>query len=167
MRLFDALKMPPDFSYKDKDARFADITNLTASQYKFVRGLFDNLIFFCLYITLLRHSKYCCIKAKSIHACMDLTFFRPLTCWRIRFQSIHTVQEGIVKRVRFTSVRRSEINIPFIIYEVYLRNPYQLACGVGFVFCPNRYRWGFPQTGKCISKYFPWQKASLEHYVTI
>ena len=52
LRLFDALKTPPDFffqdelsfnPYKDKGALFADITKLSSVNYKLVRGFVDNL----------------------------------------------------------------------------------------------------------------------------
>ena len=52
LRLFDALKTPPDFffqdelsfnPYQDKNMLFSDITKLTPVQYKLVRGFVDNL----------------------------------------------------------------------------------------------------------------------------
>ena len=52
LRLFDALKTPPDFffqdelsfnPYTDKDGLFSDITKLTPAHYKLVRGFVDNL----------------------------------------------------------------------------------------------------------------------------
>jgi len=52
LRLFNALKTPPDFFFQDelsfnpyqnKDKLFFDISNLTPSQYKLVRGFVDNL----------------------------------------------------------------------------------------------------------------------------
>lgn len=52
LRLFDALKTPPDFffqdelsfnPYKDKDGLYSDIAKLTPAQYKLVRGFVDNL----------------------------------------------------------------------------------------------------------------------------
>ena len=52
LRLFDALKTPPDFffqdelsfnPYQDKDMLFSEIAKLTPVQYKLVRGFVDNL----------------------------------------------------------------------------------------------------------------------------
>ena len=52
LRLFDALKTPPDFffqdelsfnPYKDKDILFADISKLPSAQYKLVKGFVNNL----------------------------------------------------------------------------------------------------------------------------
>ena len=52
LRLFDALKTPPDFffqdelsfnPYKDKDGLFSDIGKLSATHYKLVKGFVDNL----------------------------------------------------------------------------------------------------------------------------
>jgi len=52
LRLFDALKTPPDFffqdelsfnPYKDKDTLFADIAKLPTAQYKLVKGFVNNL----------------------------------------------------------------------------------------------------------------------------
>ena len=52
LRLFDALKTPPDFffqdelsfdPYKDKNKLFSDITKLPPAYYKLVRGFVDNL----------------------------------------------------------------------------------------------------------------------------
>ena len=52
LRLFDALKTPPDFffqdelsfnPYKDKDRLFSDIAKLSPMHYKLVRGFVDNL----------------------------------------------------------------------------------------------------------------------------
>jgi len=52
LRLFDALKTPPDFffqdelsfnPYKDKDILFSDITKLSSANYKLVMGFVKNL----------------------------------------------------------------------------------------------------------------------------
>ena len=52
LRLFNALKTPPDFffqdelefnAYKDKSMLFSDISKLSATQYKLVKGFVDNL----------------------------------------------------------------------------------------------------------------------------
>jgi transcriptional regulator with XRE-family HTH domain len=52
LRLFDALKTPPDFffqdelsfnPYQDKDMLFSDISKLSPAQYKLLRGFVDNL----------------------------------------------------------------------------------------------------------------------------
>jgi len=52
LRLFDALKTPPDFffqdelsfnPYKNKDRLFSDIAKLSPMHYKLVRGFVDNL----------------------------------------------------------------------------------------------------------------------------
>ena len=52
LRLFNALKTPPDFffqdelsfnPYQDKDGLYSDIAKLTPSQYNLVRGLVNNL----------------------------------------------------------------------------------------------------------------------------
>ncbi len=52
LRLFNALKTPPDFFFQDelsfnpydnKDALFSDIARLSSSHYKLVRGFVDNL----------------------------------------------------------------------------------------------------------------------------
>lgn len=52
LRLFDALKTPPDFffqdelsfnPYKEKDTLYADIAKLSSAHYKLVKGFVDNL----------------------------------------------------------------------------------------------------------------------------
>ena len=52
LRLFDALKTPPDFffqdelsfnPYRDKDILFSDISKLPPAHYKLVKGFVDNL----------------------------------------------------------------------------------------------------------------------------
>lgn len=52
LRLFDALKTPPDFffqdelsfnPYKDKDTLYSDITQLSSAHYKLVKGFVGNL----------------------------------------------------------------------------------------------------------------------------
>ena len=52
LRLFNALKTPPDFFFQDelefntckaKDTLFTDISKLSTAQYKLVKGFVDNL----------------------------------------------------------------------------------------------------------------------------